>query len=134
MRHGSAVAWQGRAALILGASGAGKSTLALDMISKGASLVSDDQVRLWAQGGQVIAAAPEPIRDMIEVRGIGLLNAPSGPAAVALIVDLDRAEPDRLPPERRFDLLGRSFPLILGAERAHLGSALLHLLKYGRPQ
>jgi len=42
--HASCVAFNGRAVLILGPSGAGKSALALDLMSRGGSLIADDQV------------------------------------------------------------------------------------------
>ena len=44
--HASAVALDGRGALLLGASGAGKSGLALRLMALGARLVADDRVLL----------------------------------------------------------------------------------------
>lgn len=80
--HGTAIAIGGRAALIRGTSGAGKSDLALRCLGLGPSallpgpvqLVSDDQVVLVRQGLALRASAPEPIRGLLEVRGIGILN------------------------------------------------------------
>ena len=42
--HATAVAVAGRGLLIRGASGSGKSGLALEMMARGAQLVSDDRV------------------------------------------------------------------------------------------
>ncbi|MFQ5437976.1 MAG: HPr kinase/phosphorylase, partial [Paracoccaceae bacterium] len=44
--HAGAVAFDRRAVLILGPSGSGKSSLALELMSRGASLVSDDRTIL----------------------------------------------------------------------------------------
>ena len=76
--HASAVALGGRAVLLRGASGAGKSDLTLRLIDEGAQLVADDQVELTADanGRMLIAAAPEAIAGMLEVRGIGILRLP----------------------------------------------------------
>ncbi|WP_149539399.1 HPr kinase/phosphorylase [Siccirubricoccus phaeus] len=77
--HGSAVARDGDAVLLLGPSGAGKSDLVLRMIDAGWRLVADDQVALRAEGGTLRAAAPAPLAGLLEVRGLGLL----GPLPVA---------------------------------------------------
>lgn len=131
--HGSCVAFRGRGLLILGASGAGKSSLALEMMSFGAMLVADDRVQLGAQRGRITADCPEQIRGRIEARGVGILSAaPHGPVDLALVVDLDRPEPDRLPPHRKLDLLGVRLPLVLGQGRVHLAPVLLQYLAAGR--
>ncbi|KRW95850.1 HPr kinase/phosphorylase [Paracoccus sp. MKU1] len=131
--HASCIAHRGRGLLILGPSGAGKSTLALEMMAFGATLVADDRTILRREGGRIVADAPDSIRGRIEARGVGILHAaPHGPVDVALAVDLARPEPDRLPPDRRLDLMGRSVPLVLGAGRVHLASILLQYLVAGR--
>ena len=128
------------AALILGRSGAGKSTLALELLALGAALVSDDRTTLRrGPQGAVLAACPAPgCAGLIEARGIGLVPVPHLPAArIALIVDLDATEPDRLPPPRRALLLGAGVPRILGAAspgaalRPALAPAILLLLRAG---
>ena len=131
--HASCVALDGRAALILGRSGAGKSALCLEMMARGAGLVADDRVRLWREGGTVMAEAPTPIKGLIEARGVGLLHAPPvGPAAVALVVDLDVEETQRLPPERQRDVLGLSLPLCHKSVHGHFPAALIVYLQGGR--
>lgn len=131
--HASCIAHRGRGLLILGPSGAGKSTLALEMMGFGAALVADDRTLLRIEGASVIADCPEAIRGRIEARGIGILAAAAhGPVALALVVDLARPEPERLPPLRRHVLLDRELPLVLGAGRVHLASALLQYLDGGR--
>ncbi|PTQ10147.1 aldolase [Sphingomonas oleivorans] len=97
--HASCVAIHGRGVLLQGPSGAGKSDLALRLIDRGARLVSDDYTLLHQEDGRLVATAPDNIKDRIEVRGLGILAmAAAGPAAVALLVALDRTVA-RMPPE-----------------------------------
>lgn len=131
--HASAIAMGSRGLLILGPSGAGKSALALDLMSRGAALVADDQVALGPQDGVLIARCPPTLVGRIEARGVGILNAaPAGPTAVALVVDLGQAETDRLPPLRTITLCGVRLPLVLGPLHPHLGAALRQMLLAGR--
>lgn len=131
--HASAVSVEGRGLLILGASGTGKSTLALRMIGLGARLVADDQTLLHAENGVLWARCPPPLSGLIEARGLGLLNAPNVPSArVELVVDLDLAETDRLPPMRKKELAGVTLSLVLGQRTDHFHVGLMHLMKYGR--
>lgn len=101
--HASCVARHGVAVLLLGGSGSGKSDLALRLLDRGFALVADDRVLL--RDG--LAFAPDALRGLIEVRGLGLLRVPPvpHPVRVALAVALDGAGP-RLPePERHPALL-----------------------------
>jgi HPr kinase/phosphorylase len=114
-RAGGCVALEGCGLLILGRPGAGKSQLALEMIALGATLVADDVLRLRRAGDAVIASAPPAGFGLIEARGLGLLRLPAARAArVALAVDLDSPEAERLPPSRAIRLLGVRIPLVLG--------------------
>ncbi|MFT3690611.1 HPr kinase/phosphorylase [Paenirhodobacter sp.] len=132
--HATAVALNpGRAVLILGAAGAGKSELALRLMAYGARLVADDRVDLTARDGEVWARAPATISGMIEMRGVGILRADPLPSArIVLVVDLDRTETERLPPQRVHELLGVRLPLVLRLQRGHLDVAVLQWLKGGR--
>jgi HPr kinase/phosphorylase len=131
--HASAVAWQGRAALILGPSGSGKSALALNLMALGAVLVADDRVRVSVEGSRLIAASPEAIRGRIEARGIGILNAEAiDRAELALVIDLSATETERLPPWREFRLFERVLPLVHRVESGHFPAAILQYLKAGR--
>jgi serine kinase of HPr protein (carbohydrate metabolism regulator) len=108
--HATTVAIDGRAILILGASGRGKSDLALRLIDRGAVLVADDYTEVEPHGGCLLARAPASIRGMIEVRGIGIVEAATVDAApVALAIDLDR-EPERMPEAAWRDLHGIAIP------------------------
>ncbi|HAR51983.1 HPr kinase/phosphatase C-terminal domain-containing protein [Roseovarius nubinhibens] len=131
--HASCVALGGRALLIRGASGAGKSALALELISRGAALVSDDQTILRREGDQVIASAPPSIKGRIEARGVGLLHAPeAGPSEVAALVDLSQVECERLPPARETDILGVTLPVIHRSDMTCFPAALILYLTDGR--
>ena len=131
--HASCVAVAGRAVLIRGASGAGKSGLALQMMALGADLIADDRVQLERRGGILVASCPPAIHGLIEARGIGLLRAaPVPPAQVALVVDLDTAECDRLPPARRVEVAGAELPLLLRVDAPYFAAAVMQYLKEGR--
>jgi HPr kinase/phosphorylase len=131
--HATCVAVEGRGCLITGPSGSGKSALALQMMALGAQLVADDRVILTLQNSTLHATCPAPLRGMIEARGLGLLNAdPLDSAAIALAVDLSQTEPDRLPPQREVDYLGRTVALVLGSDQPHFPAALMLYLRSGR--
>ncbi|WP_300300340.1 HPr kinase/phosphorylase [Ferrovibrio sp.] len=87
--HASCVAIAGEAVLLRGPSGAGKSDLALRLIEAGARLVADDQTMLTRKHGRLVAAAPETIHGLIEIRGLGpVAMIPAPPTPVALLIDL----------------------------------------------
>jgi HPr kinase/phosphorylase len=131
--HASTVAVDGRGLLILGPSGAGKSALALQLIALGARLVADDRTELTAHSDRLTARCPDPIRGLIEARGIGLLRAPPlDEAEIALVADLSQTEDQRLPPRRRITMLGCEVDLVLQARNDHFPAALMLYLRHGR--
>ncbi len=72
--HGCMVDVRGVGVLITGPSGIGKSEVSLGLVERGASLVSDDMVRIRNISGDLIATCPEMGRGYIEIRGIGIIN------------------------------------------------------------
>src|SRR5574338_1488673 len=65
----------GMGVLISGESGLGKSELALELISRGHGLVADDVVELARIAPHAIEGrCPPLLRDLLEVRGLGLLD------------------------------------------------------------
>jgi HPr kinase/phosphorylase len=67
---------------------------------------------------------------MIEARGLGILRLPERrDAPLALIVDLDEAERERLPEARCRELLGVSCALVRGRGRAGLAALAFVLLR-----
>jgi serine kinase of HPr protein (carbohydrate metabolism regulator) len=110
--HASCVAFSGAAVLLRGPSGAGKSDLAFRMIDAGCRLVADDRTLLTRDGERLIAAAPETIRGLIEIRGLGPVEMlPAAPTPALLLVDLvARADVPRLPEPEYEELLGIALP------------------------
>ncbi len=121
--HGVFMDILGLGVLITGESGLGKSELGLELISRGNGLVADDAVDLYRINQTSIEGrCPELLQNLLEVRGIGLLDirAIFGETAVRrkmrlkLIVHLVRKETlerdyDRLPYEPLTqDILGIS--------------------------
>jgi len=111
--HGVFMDILGLGVLITGESGLGKSELGLELISRGNGLVADDAVDLFRINQTTIEGrCPELLQNLLEVRGIGLLDIRTifGEAAVRrrmrlrLIVQLVRRdtmerEHERLPSE-----------------------------------
>lgn len=61
--------------LITGEAGSGKSELALELISRGHRLVADDATEFTLIAPDVIdGSCPELLQDLLEVRGLGVLN------------------------------------------------------------
>lgn len=119
-----------RAALLFGRSGAGKSDLALRLLAAGWRLVADDYTRVFRSGARLYARSPEPIRGLIEVRGVGVVGAPFVDLAeVALAVDCVEHEPERLPAPARFEQEEVAVPRIaLKALEASTVAKLTHAL------
>ena len=72
--HGGLLSIYGKGVLIRGESGMGKSEIALELIKRGHILVADDRVDCYRIHNKIIGKAPELLRDMLEIRGIGIIN------------------------------------------------------------
>ena len=112
--HATTVAVNGDGILIRGPAGSGKSDLALRLIDAGASLIADDYTKLEITNGRVFVSPPESISGMMEIRGIGVMHiGTSGPAPLAMIVDLVRHELiERLPEHLNTEIMGMAIPVI----------------------
>jgi HPr kinase/phosphorylase len=110
--HATCISVGLRGILLAGEPGAGKSDLALRLIDRGAKLVADDIVILAQKGRSIIAAAPENMRGLIEVRGVGVLKLKHRPkVALSLVVCLvDSGQVDRLPYPQSYPCLGVRLP------------------------
>ncbi|WP_369796037.1 HPr kinase/phosphorylase [Puniceibacterium sp. IMCC21224] len=127
------MAVDGRAVLIRGASGSGKSALALEMMARGAHLVADDRVVLSTTEHGIALSAPDPIRGLIEARGVGILHAKVVCGArLFVVVDLDHLETERLPQRRKISLLGHSLPLLHKVDTAYFPASLVQYLRAER--
>ncbi len=116
-RHGVFMDILGLGVLVTGESGLGKSELGLELISRGHGLVADDAVDLYRVSQMSLEGrCPELLMNLLEVRGIGLLDIKAifGETAVRrkmrlkLIVHLVRKETmerdfERLPYEPLYE-------------------------------
>ncbi len=116
-RHGVFMDILGLGVLLTGESGLGKSELGLELISRGHGMVADDAVDLYRVSQTAIEGrCPELLMNLLEVRGIGLLDIKAifGETAVRrkmrlhLIVHLVRKETmerefERLPYEPLYE-------------------------------
>jgi HPr kinase/phosphorylase len=116
-RHGVFMDILGLGVLLTGESGLGKSELGLELISRGHGLVADDAVDLYRMSQTALEGrCPELLLNLLEVRGIGLLDIKAifGETAVRrkmrlkLIVHLVRKETmerefERLPYEPLYE-------------------------------
>jgi len=116
-RHGVLMDILGLGVLLTGESGLGKSELGLELISRGHGLVADDAVDIYRMSQSALEGrCPELLMNLLEVRGIGLLDIKAifGETAVRrkmrvkLIVHLVRKETmerefERLPYEPLYE-------------------------------
>lgn len=72
--HGTMMNIYGKGVLIIGKSGIGKSELALDLINRGHMMIADDLVELSHVNNYIKCSAPENIKGMLEVRGVGIID------------------------------------------------------------
>ncbi len=73
--HGVLLDIYGQGVLLIGQSGVGKSECALDLITRGHSLVADDRVNVKLYpGGDLVGYCDEPLRHHMELRGLGIVN------------------------------------------------------------
>ncbi len=124
-RHGVLVEVYGEGVLLIGESGIGKSEAAVELLKRGHRLIADDAVEIRKiSGTKLVGAAPELIRNYIELRGIGVVNVAKlfGMGAVKaeneidLVVNMVQWNPqehyDRLGLEDQFlELLGVQIPM-----------------------
>lgn len=73
--HGVLVEVYGEGILMIGDSGVGKSETAMELLKRGHRLISDDAVEIKRVSNKtLVGSAPEMIRHLIELRGIGLVD------------------------------------------------------------
>lgn len=123
--HGVLMDMYGVGVLITGSSGIGKSENALELIQRGHRLVADDAVIIKRVNDRLIGTAPENIRYLMEVRGIGIIDVRNmygvGAVKITKVIDMvielerwdDTKEYDRLGLTQNIEILGYSLPKIL---------------------
>ncbi len=73
--HGVLLDIYGLGVLLIGSSGVGKSEAALDLITRGHSLVSDDRVTIKRYpSGELVGFSEETLKHHMELRGLGIIN------------------------------------------------------------
>lgn len=128
VRHGVFMEILGAGVLISGESSVGKSEVALELISRGHRLIADDAPEFARIAPDIIRGiCPPLLRDLLEVRGLGVLNvrAMYGDSAVKrgkylrLIIELrDREVASPVPDDRMngcradIEVLGLRIPVV----------------------
>lgn len=131
--HANAVDVDGRGLLIVGASGRGKSSLTLELMALGATLVSDDRTEIHASPAGLVARAPSQLVNLIEARGVGVLKAAAKTETrLQCVVDLDRAEQDRLPRLHTYQIGNDELPCLRHVDAPYFAPAVLQMLRAGR--
>ena len=118
--HGVLVEVYGEGILMIGDSGVGKSETAMELLKRGHRLVADDAVEIKRVSNRtLVGTAPEMIRHLIELRGIGIVDVRHifGMGAVKESEKIDlviQLEPWN--PEKQYERLGldENFYEILG--------------------
>lgn len=73
--HGVLVEIYGEGILMLGESGVGKSETAMEIVKRGHRLIADDLVEVRrVSDSTLLGQAPEIIRHLIEIRGLGIMD------------------------------------------------------------
>jgi len=108
--HGVLMDVYGVGVLLVGESGVGKSECALELVLKGHRMVADDTVEIRSIGKKQLAgSAPPELQDVLELRGIGIVNIRElfGISAIRRTKDVNFIiELERWTPEKHFDRLG----------------------------
>ena len=110
--HGVLMDLFGVGVLIQGASGIGKSETGLELVKRGHRLVADDRVDVFQRDAFTLSGEPaEILRNMIEIRGVGIIDVMSlfGAGAVKDSTDIDMAiYLEYYDKEKAFDRLGNA--------------------------
>ena len=112
----------GQGVLITGASGIGKSETALELVNKGYQLIADDVTEFYLDSNDdLVGRANEVIKNLMEVRGLGIININDifGASALLeekklnLVINLEKWDP-----KKKYDRLGEDnlYFRILGLE------------------
>ncbi len=114
--HSTVIEIDGIGVMLVGETGSGKSLHAYNLIRNyGAKLVVDDYVELEKIEEKVIAKRHDTLKDLIEVRNVGIVKSPSiEKTEIKLVINLVREEKDteRLPDYDCFKLCDVECPKI----------------------
>lgn len=123
--HGCLVQLDGKGIFITGPSGSGKTSLCLGLLEtfhgrdRPASLVSDDQILIHAENGNLIGEVPASIAGKTEIFGFGIVKIDhiSGSKIDLLVHLVPDEQVERMPEERFEEMLGVNIPCISAPER-----------------
>lgn len=108
--HGVLVDVYGIGILISGGSGIGKSETALELVKRGHRLVADDAVEIRQTPDHLLyGSAPDLIRHLLEIRGVGIINVMTlfGAGAVRNVKRIAMvAQLESWQQEKQYDRLG----------------------------
>ncbi len=128
--HATTVFYGRGAVALVGPAGCGKSGTALELMSRGATLIADDRTVISRHNGRLYATTPARIAGRIEARKVGILNCDYMESArLVLVADLNSIETDRLPKRRQYSLLGCEVDLIRAGQLGNLAAVILQYLK-----
>ena len=131
--HASTVVFERKGVLITGPAGSGKSGLALELMSRGAKLVSDDCTEITLRDGLPWAMPHNKLEGMIEARGIGILAADNVPGTyINLVIDLSKTTDERTPKNLTTAICGRDIPTLHKVESRYFAAAITQYLKGGK--
>ena len=105
--------WRG--VLIQGPSGAGKSDLALRALTAGFRLVADDRVVVFRSAGGLFGRAPDSLRDLLDVRGLGVIRQAAlwtAPVSLSVHCKISPGEIERFPETTTESLLDCELPTL----------------------
>ncbi len=125
--QGSAVAIDGRALILAGAPGSGKSSLALQLIDRGAMLISDDLVRISPVGGWPHAVPAERQAGKLMLRGLGLITRPAtiAPCPLSIVIQLADETDDAI--GGFGPICGTMLPCVTLAPHRHDGAIMIEV-------
>ncbi|MFL2140317.1 HPr(Ser) kinase/phosphatase [Ruoffia sp. FAM 26254] len=115
-KHGVFLEVFGMGVLLVGSSGIGKSEIGLELIQRGHRLIADDRVELYQIDELTLnGEAPEILQNMIEIRGLGIIDIMSlyGVSAIRrskrleliinLVLDDENTQYDRLGYDKEYE-------------------------------
>lgn len=109
LMHGVFLNIYGKGVVIRGDSGIGKSEIALELIKRGHLLIADDAIELYHIGPGIVGKAPEVLKNLLEIRGIGVIDV-SKMFGVSSILPKDNVEMiiqlERWLPSREYTRIG----------------------------
>ncbi len=103
LMHGVFLSIYGKGVIIRGDSGIGKSEIALELIRRGHLLIADDAIELYHIGQHIVGKAPDVLKNLLEIRGVGVIDVSKmfGVSSIIqrdnvdLIIQLERWLPSR---------------------------------------